>query len=48
MAKYEHFEELPVWQEAARLYNVVLKSLKPDHPLYNSFEARMARGEPVG
>ena len=25
-----------------------LKSLKPDHPLYNSFEARMARGEPAG
>ncbi len=24
MAKYERFEELPVWQEAARLYNTVL------------------------
>jgi hypothetical protein len=23
-----------------------LKSLKPDHPLYNSSEARTARGEP--
>jgi four helix bundle protein len=24
MAKYERFEDLPVWQEAARLYNAVL------------------------
>jgi four helix bundle protein len=24
MAKYQKFEELPVWQEAARLYNLVL------------------------
>lgn len=24
-----------------------LRSLKPDHPLYNSPEARAARGEPV-
>src|SRR6185369_17013997 len=28
MAKYEHFEELPVWQEAARLYNAVLDLLE--------------------
>ena len=28
MAKYQHFEELPVWQEAARLYNVVLDLLE--------------------
>ena len=28
MAKYRHFEELPVWQEAARLYNVVLDLLE--------------------
>jgi hypothetical protein len=33
MAKYEHFEELPVWQEAARLYNAVLDLLeKPGVP----------------
>lgn len=24
MAKYQHFEDLPVWQEAGRLYNQVL------------------------
>src|SRR5689334_16207636 len=24
MAKYSQFEELPVWQESARLYNLVL------------------------
>lgn len=28
MAKYERFEDLPVWQEAARLYNVVLDLLE--------------------
>ena len=28
MAKYQRFEELPVWQEAARLYNVVLDLLE--------------------
>lgn len=28
MAKYQHFEELPVWQEAARLYNEVLDLLE--------------------
>ena len=34
MAKYKHFEELPVWQEAARLYNQVLDLLEePGVPL---------------
>jgi four helix bundle protein len=28
MAKYERFEDLPVWQEAARLYNIVLDLLE--------------------
>lgn len=28
MAKYERFEDLPVWQEAVRLYNVVLDLLE--------------------
>ena len=27
MPKYEHFEDLPVWQEAARLYNLTLDLL---------------------
>jgi len=38
MAKYEHFEHLPVWQEAARLYNTVLDLLKePGVPLTPAF-----------
>src|SRR5436190_6568192 len=28
MPKYETFEDLPVWQEAARLYNAVLDLLE--------------------
>jgi hypothetical protein len=28
MAKYRKFEELPVWQDAARLYNQVLDLLE--------------------
>ena len=28
MSKYQHFEDLPVWQEAARLYNRVLDLLE--------------------
>ena len=28
MARYERFEDLPVWQEAARLYNAVLDLLE--------------------
>jgi four helix bundle protein len=30
MSKYQHFEELPVWQEAARLYRDVLDLLDYD------------------
>lgn len=33
MAKYQHFEDLPVWQEAARLYNLVLDLLKENGAL---------------
>jgi len=32
MAKYTKFEELPVWQEAARLYNLVLDLLESPKP----------------
>lgn len=28
MAKYDHFEQTPAWQEAARLYNLVLDLLE--------------------
>jgi len=31
MPKYEKFEDLPVWQEAARLYNRVLDLLEEPH-----------------
>jgi four helix bundle protein len=44
MAKYEHFEELPVWQEAARLYNAVLGLLEePGVPLTPSFRNQVDR-----
>ena len=44
MAKYQHFEELPVWQEAARLYNVVLDLLEePDVPLTPGFRNQLDR-----
>jgi four helix bundle protein len=44
MAKYQHFEELPVWQEAARLYNAVLDLLeKPDAPLTSGFRNQLDR-----
>ena len=33
MASYQHFEDLPVWQEAARLYNLVLDLLEEHGPL---------------
>jgi hypothetical protein len=36
MAKSQHFEELPVWQEAARFYNAALDLLE---------EPGVARGE---
>lgn len=44
MAKYQHFEELPVWQEAARLYNVVLDLLEePNVPLTPGFRNQLDR-----
>src|ERR1700690_1050128 len=44
MAKYEHFEELPVWQEAARLYNAVLDLLEePGVPLTPGFRNQLDR-----
>lgn len=36
MAKYEHFEETPAWQEAARLYNLVLDLLETHGPRFSS------------
>jgi four helix bundle protein len=44
MAKYQHFEELPVWQEAARLYNDVLDLLEePSVPLTPGFRNQLDR-----
>ena len=44
MAKYQHFEELPVWQEAKRLYNVVLDLLEePNVPLTPAFRNQLDR-----
>lgn len=44
MAKYEKFEELPVWQEAARLYNKVLDLLEePNVPLTPGFRNQLDR-----
>lgn len=44
MAKYQHFEELPVWQEAARLYNTVLDFLEePGLPLSPGFRNQLDR-----
>jgi four helix bundle protein len=44
MAKYEHFEDLPVWQEAARLYNTVLDLLEePDLRLTSGFRNQLDR-----
>lgn len=44
MAKYQHFEELPVWQEAKRLYNVVLDLLEePRVPLTPGFRNQLDR-----
>lgn len=38
MPKYEQFEDLPVWQEAARLYNAVLDLLEMSNlPLSSGF-----------
>ena len=44
MAKYQHFEELPAWQEAARLYNRVLDLLEePNVPLSPGFRNQLDR-----
>lgn len=44
MAKYEKFEDLPVWQEAARLYNHVLDLLEePNVPLTPGFRNQLDR-----
>jgi four helix bundle protein len=44
VAKYQHFEELPVWQEAARLYNAVLDLLEePGAPLTPGFRDQLDR-----
>ena len=44
MAKYQKFEELPVWQEAARLYNRVLDLLEiPGIPLSAGFRNQLDR-----
>src|SRR5688572_30448518 len=44
MSKYQQFEELPVWQEAARLYNRVLDLLEePGVPLSSGFRNQLDR-----
>ena len=44
MAKYNNFEELPVWQEAVRLYNEVLDLLEePGVPLTSGFRNQLDR-----
>jgi four helix bundle protein len=44
IAKYTNFEELPVWQEAARLYNRVLDLLEaPGVPLTPGFRNQLDR-----
>src|SRR5512141_769662 len=44
MAKYQTFEELPVWQEAKRLYNIVLDLLEePGVPLTPGFRNQLDR-----
>ena len=44
MAKYEKFEDLPVWQESARLYNRVLDLLEePGLPLTSGFRNQLDR-----
>jgi four helix bundle protein len=44
MPSYKHFEELPVWQEAARLYNLVLDLLdEPSLPLSSGFRNQLDR-----
>jgi len=44
MPKYQRFEDLPVWQEAARLYNRVLDLLEePDVPFSSGFRNQLDR-----
>lgn len=44
MPRYEKFEDLPVWQEAARLYNQVLDLLEePNVPLTPGFRNQLDR-----
>ena len=44
MSKYQRFEDLPVWQEAARLYNTVLDLLEePNLPLTPGFRNQLDR-----
>ncbi len=44
MAKYQKFEELPAWQEAARLYNAVLDVLEaPGCPFSPGFRNQLDR-----
>jgi four helix bundle protein len=44
MSKYQHFEDLPVWKEAARLYNCVLDLLEqPNLPLSPGFRNQLDR-----
>ena len=44
MAKYEHFEDLPVWQEAAKLYNIVLDLFEtPELSLSSGFRNQLDR-----
>src|SRR5438552_14730050 len=44
MPKYQSFEDLPVWKEAARLYNRVLDLLEePNAPLSAGFRNQLDR-----
>jgi four helix bundle protein len=44
MPKYQRFEDLPVWQEAVRLYNKVLDLLEePNLPLTSGFRNQLDR-----
>src|SRR5215207_1499010 len=44
MAKYQAFEDLPVWREAARLYNRTLDLLEePNLPLSSGFRQQLDR-----
>ena len=44
MPKYDNFEDLPVWQEASRLYNEVLDFLEtPNVPVTGTFRNQLER-----